>query len=73
MTNLSPNAQKALDAFIKGYICNSYGQAYRSGLAAAIRELADQLINVKWSVEMQDLHHEFHVIATELEGTNGPA
>ena len=36
-------------------------------LAAAIRELADQLINVKWSVEMQDLHHEFHVIATELE------
>ena len=73
MTNLSPNAQKALDAFIKGYICNSYGQAYRSGLAAAIRELADQLINVKWSVEMQDLHHEFHVIATELEATNGPA
>ena len=68
MTDLSPNAQKALDAFIKGYICNSYGQAYRSGLAAAIRELADQLINVKWSVEMQDLHHEFHVIATELEG-----
>lgn len=67
MTDLSPNAQKTLDAFIKGYICNSYGQAYRSGLAAAVRELADQLINVKWSVEMQDLHHEFHVIATELE------
>ena len=36
-------------------------------LAAAIRELANQLINVKWSVEMQDLHHKFHVIATELE------
>ena len=68
MTDLSPNAQKALDAFIKGYICNSYGQAYRSGLAAAIRELADQLINVKWSVEMWELHHEFHAIANELEG-----
>ena len=68
MTDLSPNAQKALDAFIKGYICNSYGQAYRSGLAAAIRELADQLINVKWSVEMWELHHELHAIATELEG-----
>ena len=67
MTDLSPNAQKTLDAFIKGYICNSYGQAYRSGLAAAIRELADQLINVKWSVEMWELHHEFHAIATELE------
>ena len=35
--------------------------------AAALRAAADQLINVKWSVEMQDLHHEFHVIATELE------
>ena len=43
MTNLSPNAQKVLDAFIEGYICNSYGQAYRNGLAVAIHELADQV------------------------------
>ena len=68
MTDLSPNAQKTLDAFLKGYICNSYGQAYRSGLAAAIRELANQLINVKWSVEMWELHRDFYAIATELEG-----
>ena len=37
-------------------------------LAAAIRALADQLINVKWSVEMWELHRDFHAIATELEG-----
>ena len=37
-------------------------------LAAAIRALADQLINVKWSVEMWELHRDFHDIATELEG-----
>ena len=36
--------------------------------AAAIRALADQLINVKWSVEMWELHRDFHAIATELEG-----
>lgn len=36
-------------------------------LAAAIRELADQLINVKWSVEMWELHRDFHAIADELE------
>ena len=36
-------------------------------LAAAIRELADQLINVNWSVEMWELHRDFHVIAAELE------
>ena len=83
MTDLSPAAQKALDAFIKGYICNSYGQAYRSGLAAAIRELADQL---RLELPLGDTnadagvfaaHHAITsailAIATELEETNGPA
>ena len=40
-------------------------------LAAAIRALADQVINVKWSVEMWELHRDFHAIATELEGHKG--
>jgi len=37
--------------------------------AAALRAAADQLINVKWSVEMRELHQEFHAIATELESS----
>ena len=78
MTDLSPNAQKTLDAFIKGYICNSYGQAYRSGLAAAIRELADQVVPHRGRCPMneymlgirdakQDVRDAILAIATELE------
>ena len=83
MTDLSPAAQKALDAFIKGYICNSYGQAYRSGLAAGIRELADQVVPERLlctrTAEERTLYHEGRLdaaicfraeilaIATELE------
>ena len=63
MTCLSPKAQAVLDAFTN----NDTMLLMRPQLAAALRAAADQLINVKWSVEMQDLHHEFHVIATELE------
>jgi hypothetical protein len=75
MTDLSPNAQKALDAFIKGYICNSYGQAYRSGLAAAIRELADQVVCADLTGApdccisiMEEIRADILAIATELEG-----
>ena len=67
MTKLSPAAQAvdhaiAARIYLLGEIAPSKQVA-----AAALRAAADQLINVKWSVEMQDLHHEFHVIATELE------
>ncbi len=60
-----------MDAFLNGYICGpSHGLAFqmdRNGVAAAFRTAADQLIDVKWSVEMWELHQEFHAIATELE------
>ena len=78
MTDLSPNAQKTLDAFIKGYICNSYGQAYRSGLAAALRELANQLrlelplgdtdADAGVFAAHQAINSAILAIATELEG-----
>ena len=78
MTDLSPNAQKALDAFIKGYICNSYGQAYCSGLAAALRELANQLrlelplgdtdADAGVFAAHQAIRSVILAIATELEG-----
>lgn len=79
MTNLSPNAQKALDAFIEGYICNSYGQAYRSGLAAAIRELAEQVVPeqgcpiyglTERENERQQVRSQLLAIVTELEQLN---
>jgi hypothetical protein len=39
------------------------------GIAAiAIRTAANQLINVKWSVEMWEIHRDLQAIATELEG-----
>ena len=64
-------AAKVLDAFLNNYTCRPSGnvafEADRNGLAAALRAAADQLINVKWSVEMWELHQEFHAIATELE------
>ena len=58
---LSPAAEAVLDAALPH-------QVHRYAAAAAIRALADQLINVKWSVEMWELHRDFHAIATELEG-----
>jgi len=65
-TPLSPAAQAVMDAWSK-----DEGGVYLEGdperLAAALRAAADQLINVKWSVEMWELHQEFHAIATELE------
>ena len=65
MTQPSRVTQKVQAAFWKDI--QNIEDVDEFNLAAAIRELADQLINVKWSVEMQDLHHEFHIIATELE------
>ena len=72
MTKLSPTAQAVLDALgVQGI--TALELVARGIAAAAIRTAADQLINVKWSVEMWELHHELHAIATELEETNGPA
>ena len=63
---LSPAAQKILDALgVQGV--TALELVARGIAAAAIRTAADQLINVKWSVEMWELHHELHAIATELE------
>ena len=63
MIDLSPAAQAVLDA--------AYALPLRNGqpsIAAALRVVADQLINVKWSCEMWELHRDIHAIAAELEG-----
>jgi len=63
MTDLSPVAQAVLDA--------AYALPLRNGqpsIGAALRTAADQLINVKWSCEMWELHRDIHAIAAELEG-----
>ena len=65
MTQLSRVAQEVQAAFWKDI--QNIEDVDEFNLAAAIRELADQLINVNWSVEMWELHHELHAIATELE------
>ena len=61
---LSPVAQAVLDAAI-----NVAKSLDAEAIAFAIRAAADQLINVKWSVEMWELHQEFYIIATELESS----
>ena len=73
MTDLSPAAQAVMDAAFPAYDdiqSNVVTGEQHAGLiaAAAIRAAADQLIDVKWSVEMRELHDELHAIATELEG-----
>jgi hypothetical protein len=65
MTDLSPAAQSVLDA---ANLVFSQAGTTAQGIAAALRAAADQLINVEWSVEMWEVHQEFHAIATELEG-----
>ena len=67
MTKLSPVTQTIMNAWIEN---TNYAPIDNEpfALAAALRAAADQLINVKWSVEMWELHQEFHAIASELEG-----
>jgi len=70
-TPLSPAAQAVLDAWdakLNPMVTCLTHDPEREALAAALRAAADQLINVEWSVEMWELHQEFHAIATELEG-----
>ena len=66
MTKLSPVTQTIMNAWIEN---TNYAPIDNEpfALAAALRAAADQLINVEWSVEMWELHQEFHAIATELE------
>jgi hypothetical protein len=63
MTDLSPTTQAVLDAYRSSHLSIN-------NLAAALRVVADQLINVKWSCEMWELHRDIHAIAAELEGAN---
>jgi len=67
MTDLSPAAQAVMDATWEE-IDHVPLRLVQWAAAAALRTAADQLINVKWSVEMWELHQEFHAIADELEG-----
>jgi len=66
MTDLSPSAQAVLDAVMQYEIKpECYSREYA---AVVLRTAADQLINVKWSCEMWELHRDFHAIAAELDG-----
>jgi len=69
MAKLSPVTQAVLDAYLNAPLHVDFQMANRLGVAAALRTAADQLINVKWSVEMWELHQGFHAIATELESS----
>lgn len=66
-SKLSPTAQAVLEACWKARD-RALDEEDMLGLAAALRTVADQLINVKWSCEMWELHHDIHSIAAELEG-----
>jgi hypothetical protein len=69
MTELSPVTQAVLNAYLNAPLHVDFQMANRLGIAAAFRTAADQLINVKWSVEMWELHQEFYAIAIELESS----
>lgn len=68
MTELSPVTQAIMNAWVEN---TQYAPIDNEpfALAAALRTAADQLINVKWSVEMWELHQEFHAIADELKSS----
>ena len=66
-TPLSPAAQTIMNAWVENTLYAPIDKEPLA-LAAALRAAADKLINVKWSVEMWELHQEFYSIATELEG-----
>jgi len=76
MTDLSPAAEAVLNAVtlkrydVPYYACPKSIDQIKSDVAAALRVVADQLINVNWSCEMWELHRDIHAIAAELEGTN---
>jgi len=70
MTELSPAAQAVLDAWdakLDPMVTCLTHDPEREALAAALYAIADQTINVQWSVEMWELHQEIYAIATELE------
>lgn len=52
MAKLSPVTQAVLDAYLNAPLHVDFQMANRLGIAAALHAAADQLINVKWSVEM---------------------
>jgi hypothetical protein len=70
MTNqtLSPAAQQVFWEFNRVASGKPDDWHYLPAIAAALRVVADQLINVKWSCEMWELHRDIHAIAAELEG-----
>ena len=77
MSELSPQAQAVLDAFLNGYIAApKSGVAFcddRNGLAAALRAVADQVLcrpeipKNEYTLLMRLLDKEVRAIATELE------
>lgn len=68
MTDLSPAAQQVFWEFNRVASGKPDDWHYLPAIAAALRVVADQLINVKWSCEMWELHRDIHAIAAELEG-----
>jgi hypothetical protein len=82
MTDLSPAAQRVLDA-ANASATNAWSDAthqrFRSGIAAALRAAADQVVPFPGRYPMNDymegfrdakqsVHHQLLAIAAELEG-----
>jgi hypothetical protein len=81
MTELSPQAQAVLDAFLNGYICrprcNVAFEADRNGIAATLRAAADQVVPEppkNWDLisvvaaREREIRKNLIAIASELEG-----
>jgi hypothetical protein len=67
VNDLSPAAQQVFWEFNRAASGKPDDWHYLPAIAAALRVVADQLINVKWSCEMWELHRDIHAIAAELE------
>ena len=84
MTDLSPAAQKVLDAYFTHADLLNREVSHEEMIAAAIRALADQVVPfdavkarnslfMAMEMECQRIRAEILAIVTELEGTNDPA
>jgi hypothetical protein len=83
MTDLSPQAQAVLDAFLKAPMGQSHVDDDLIAIAAALRAAAEQVVPFPGRYPMneymegfreakQSVHHQLLAIAAELEGDNEP-
>ena len=77
MTDLSPQSQAVMDAFLKAPMGQSHVDDDLIAVAAALRAAADQLVLVQWNGRIEPAaphslgvnfsRDALHAIATELE------